>query len=418
MSVIMPDDEPHKLLNQKKSSCSYCGDAPINHTLSFFESIVSITIDNHAKKFLKYVPFFVKDFADLVPEFLFRTLVFLKLAKFSGDIDKANTFRSKIIWEEAKKRGIIMEQVIFLGKPLDQYRALLKVENKIKFFYFESIPIRPEFLDMNKNWDDKVVLTKEFREQGIPIPAYFELSFFTLWPFNNKGKNIKKIFSKLPKPIIVKPRVGSRGRHTVTNIQTLKQFQEGISVAGQICSYLIAEEHLKGHVCRATLVNGVLAGFYKGHAPTLIGDGKKTIKQLIEEKDEKRESRVDPIRLSKELHDHIFRSGFSIDDILPEGFSLSLTHRIGRLFGGKTMEMIDDLHPSFIPIFEKAAKIVGLSVVGFDAIIPDPTKPSDSQHWGIIECNSLPFIDLHYYALEGKPRNIAGMIWDLWEQEK
>lgn len=400
----MSENEPHV----KKSSCSYCGDAPINHTFSFLESFVSITLDNNAKKFLKYVPFFVKDFADLVPEFLFRTLTFLKLARFSGDIDKANTFRSKIIWEEAKKRGIIMEQVIFLGKPLDQYRAMLQIKNKRKFFYFESIPIKPEFLDMSQNWDDKVVMKQEFKKRGIPVPIYFELSPFGF-------KNIEKIFSKLPKPIIVKPRVGSRGRHTITNIQTLEQFRDGINISGQICSYLIAEEHLKGDVCRATLVNGKLAGFYRGHASTLIGDGKKTIEQLIEEKDEKRESRVEPIRIGKELHDHISRSGFTLDDILLERFSLSLTHRVGRLFGGKTMEMIDDLHPSFIPILEKAAKIVGLSVVGFDAIIGDPTKPADSQHWGIIECNTLPFIDLHYYALEGKPRNIAGMIWDLWK---
>ena len=78
------------------------------------------------------------------------------------------------------------------------------------------------------------------------------------------------------------------------------------------------------------------------------------------------------------------------------------------------MEMIDDLHPSFVPILKQAAEIVGLSVVGFDCIIPDPTKEANSQKWGIIECNSLPFIDLHYYALEGKPKNIAGMIWDMW----
>ena len=144
----------------KKSSCSYCGNAPINHLHYFLESLVSITLDNYAQKFIKYVPFFVKDFADSVPEFLFRTLAFFKLAKFSDDLNKANTFRSRIIWEEAQKRGIVMEQVIFLGKPLDQYRAKLKVKNKIKNFYFESIPLRPEFLDMSKNWDDKVVLKK------------------------------------------------------------------------------------------------------------------------------------------------------------------------------------------------------------------------------------------------------------------
>jgi cyanophycin synthetase len=398
----------------KKSSCAYCGDAPINHTRSFFESMVSGAFDNYAKIFLPYVPSPIKRFADAVPEFLFRTLVFFNLAEFSSDINKANNFRSRIIWEEAAKRGIHMEQIIFLGKPLDHYRATLKVKknNKAKErkFYFESIPVPPEFLDANRNWDDKVTLKRELGKHGIPIPAYFEFPFFA---FSENYK--EKIFSKLKKPIIVKPRVGSRGRHTVTNINNLEQFKEGINIAGEICSRLVVEEHLHGSVCRATLVSGVLAGFYRGDAPVLIGDGEKTIIELIHEKDEKRHSRVERVNISKELHDHISRSGFKINDVLPKGVTLPLSHRVGRLFGGRTVEMLEGLHPSFIPVLEKAAKIVGLAVVGFDCIVPDPTKDQGSQRWGIIECNTLPFIDLHYYALEGKPKNIAGMIWDLWQ---
>ena len=392
-------NEPHV----KKSPCSYCGDAPINHFLSFLESFVTVAFDNHAKKIIKYVPKFIKDFVDFIPGFLFRTLAFLKLAKFSSDINKANTFRSRIIWKEAKKRGIIMEQIIFLTRPLDYYRAKLNGKN----FYFESIPIKPEFLDMHENWDDKIILKQELQKHNIPVPVFLELPFLSF-------KNPEKMFSKLSKPVVVKPRIGSRGRHTITNINSLQQFREGISISRQICSHLIVEEHLQGNVCRATLVNGVLAGFYIGRAPILLGDGKKTIRTLIEEKDKKRPNRVEPIRISEELNSHILRSGFFIDDVLPLGVPLSLTHRIGRLFGGTTREMINDLHPSFIPIFKRVAEITGLSIVGFDAIIPDPTQSADSQRWGIIECNSLPFIDLHYYALEGKPKNIAGMIWDLW----
>ncbi|MBI3305661.1 hypothetical protein HYZ82_00830 [Candidatus Nomurabacteria bacterium] len=374
------------------------------------ESIVTVALDNHAKIFLKYVPRFVKDFADAVPEYLYRTLASLGTVKFSKDVNKAHTFRSKIIWEEAVRRGIAMEQVVFMGRPLDYYRALLPQEGRIKYYYFESIPLRPEFLDMSKNWDDKVVMKEEFRKRDIPVPAYAEFSFLSLF-----GGSRKRIFSELPKPMIVKPRVGSRGRHTITNINTFKQFKEGVGVAGEICAHLIAEEHLKGNVCRATIVDGKLAGFYMGRPPTLLGDGKKTIIELIADMDKKRSSRVEPIRTWEELHAQIGRSGFVVDDILPSGATLPLSHRIGRLFGGTTEEMIDDLHPSFLPIFKKAAKITGLSVVGFDCIIPDPTKDANSQKWGIIECNTLPFIDLHYFALKGKPRNIAGMIWDMWK---
>jgi len=391
-----------------KSSCSYCGDAPVNHTLSFLEGFITNTVDAHAFKIIKHAPSFLKKFVDFIPGFLFENLALFGLVEFSTDIGKSATFRSKIIWEEAKRRGILMEQVIFNGRPLDYYRAPLKLKNKIQKFYFESIPIRPELAEMSQNWDDKVILKREFTKHNIPIPAYYEIALWNL-------KKREEIFSKLKKPVIVKPRVGSRGRHTITNINNLNQLEDGVRVSSQLCPYLIIEEHLQGSVCRATFVNGILAGFYRGQAPAIVGDGKKTIKELIEEKDRARNERVEPVRISKEFHNHIGRSGFTFLDILPEGVILPLSHRIGRLFGGTTREMLDDLHPSFIPILKEAEKVVGLSVVGFDCIIPDPTKDANSQRWGIIECNSLPFIDLHYFALEGKPKNIAGMIWDMWE---
>ena len=388
----------------KRSSCSYCGNAPINHTLSFLESLIFVTLDNHTVNFIKYIPRFIKSFVDFIPGFLFETLALFKLVKFSSDIEKAYTFRSRIIWEEAQRRGIKMKQVMFLGKPLDFYQTNLRGKN----IYFESIPITPEHSDMSKNWDDKVVLKKEFSKKNIPVPVFFE---FWVGGF----KNAEKVFSKLKKPIIVKPRVGSRGRHTITNIHTLPQLREAITIAGQISAYLIIEEHLEGSVCRATFVDGVLAGFYQGQSAEILGDGMVTIKELIEKKNKERQSRVGPIHISKELEAHILRYGFSLNNILPKGITLSLSHRMGRLFGGATREMLSDLHPSFIPFLVQAARAVDLPVVGFDCIIPDPTKDAHSQRWGIIECNSLPFIDLHYYALEGKPKNIAGMIWDMWK---
>ena len=395
---------------QKLSACSYCGDAPVHHTLSFLGSFFFDPLDDHMVRTSYRAPKFIKNFVDWLSVAFLRVLAFLRLAKFSADIEKVKTFRSRVIWEEAKRRGIPMEQVILFGQPLDYYRALLRqgFAGDTKTIYFESIPIPPESLDMRRNWDDKFILKGEFEKRGIPVPRCFALPLF------HSQKNLEKIFSKLEKPVIIKPKVGSRGRHTITNINSLQKFREGIAITRQISPYLVVEEHLLGDVCRATLVDGMLAGFFRGHAPTVVGNGKNTIKKLIEERDKDRPERVEKIRVGEELYSHLARLGYQIDDILPEGKSITLSYHFGRLFGGRTVEMIDDLHPSFIPIFERAAQAVDLAVVGFDSIIPDPTQPANGQKWGIIECNTLPFIDLHYDALEGKPRNIAGMIWDLW----
>jgi D-alanine-D-alanine ligase-like ATP-grasp enzyme len=296
-----------------------------------------------------------------------------------------------------------MEQLILFGKPLDHYRAMINGT----YAYFESIPLPPDSLDMDKNWDDKFILKKALSKHGIPVPQYAQLPLVRV-------RSLSHYYSLFTTPIIVKPRIGSRGRHTVTNIHTFEQFRNGVTIVKQICPYVEVEEHLQGPICRATLVGGKLAGFYRGQPAAVVGDGTKTIQKLIEEKDAARASRVEPVPISNELHDYISRSGYMLESILPADVRLVLSHHVGRLFGGTTREMIDELHPSFVPILEKAASVVGLPVAGFDCIIPDPTADASSQRWGIIECNTLPFIDLHYYALEGTPRNIAGMVWDLW----
>ncbi|MGH7250170.1 MAG: hypothetical protein ACREGC_04285, partial [Minisyncoccia bacterium] len=183
----------------KKSKCSYCGDAPVNHTLYYIDSLISVTLDNHITKVARSAPNFLKRFADWLPIFIFKSLVFVKLARLSEDINKARTFRSRVIWEEAQKRGIKMEQLIIFNQPIDYYRA--KVAGRS--IYFESIPIPKKFLEMKKRWDDKIVLKEEFLKANIPVPFFHKLPLFNL-------KNAESIFSKFKKPVIVKPQVGSR----------------------------------------------------------------------------------------------------------------------------------------------------------------------------------------------------------------
>ena len=390
---------------RKKSSCPYCGDSPVPHGLFYFASLMSFFLDNHIARTTKHAPQFLRDFVDWLIYFILDVFVFLRLGRLSDDISLAKTFRSRVIWEEAKERGIEMKQLILFGKPMDQYRTV-KAGRGV---YFDSLPIPPRRLLMKKNWDDKFVLKEELGKRGVPVPRYAEFGTIIM-------PDLRRIFSSLTPPVIVKPRMGSRGRHTVTNVHTFEEFKNAVNIARQIGVSLVAEEHLFGDVCRATFVDGKLMGFYRGSVPFVVGDGKQTISELIRSKDDSRPERVEKILMNEEMEKFILRSGFRLNDVLPEGRKLPLTHRTGRLFGGETREMLPELHPSFVPILNRAAETVGLPVVGFDCIIPEPLDDADSQKWGIIECNTLPFIDLHYYALSGQPQNIAGAVWDMWER--
>ncbi len=391
------ENEPHF----KKGSCSYCGTAPINHFAAFIDGCISAFLEPLGKS----TPAFLDNFVEKIPSFIFSALASISIVRFSNDPQKALSYRSRVVWEEANRRNIKMQQAGIGHWLFEFYRAKMND----KWFYFQSLPVPPKFSEEKETWDDKILLKQKLASAGIPTPRFEKISFFSrIQP--------EKLFAKLGASLIIKPRLGSRGRHTTINIETPQALYGAIALGRKISPSLSAEEYLKGYVCRATVVHGTLAGFYRANAPAVIGDGQKTIRELIEEKNSSRPDRVEKIIFSDEIKRYIGSYGYEPRGVLPDKLKLQLTHRTGRSHGGSTKEMIDLLHPSFIPILEKAADVLGLSVVGFDCIIPDPEQDANSQRWGIIESNSLPFIDLHYYALEGKPRNIAGMIWDLWDK--
>lgn len=391
---------------QNKSSCAYCGDAHVNHVFLYITGVVSNIMDPVLSWLNRRAPRFLTAFAEWILHVLLQCMLLLGFAKFKTDIEQAVSLRSKIVWEEALRRGLHPEQLVIFGKPTEHMRV--KINGK--FFYYDSLPIPIKISETGSiDWDDKYVLKKRFANTGIPIPKFAEVPLFS-------KEKIEKLWNEFEKPIIVKPALGSRGRHTTTNISDMFAFKKAISVGRIISPFLIMEEHLHGYVCRATVVDGHLAGFYRAEPPIVIGDGVKNISELILERDADRPERVSKIEITQEIKEHIRRQGLTLDDVLPKGKKIALTHRTGRLFGGRTREMLDELHPSFVPILEKAGKMTGLPVLGFDCIVPDPEKDQASQRWGIIECNTLPFVDLHYFALEGKPKNITGMIWDLWKK--
>ncbi len=391
---------------QNKSSCAYCGDAHVNHVFLYITSVVSNIMDPLLSSLNRRTPRFLTAFAEGILHLLLHVMLLLRIGKFDDDIEQAASLRSKIVWEEAIRRGLHPQQLVILGKPTEHMR----VKMNGKFFYYDSLPIPIKIGDTGStDWDDKYVLKKRFANTGIPIPKFAEVPLFS-------KARIEKLWNEFEKPIIVKPALGSRGRHTTTNISDMSAFKKAISVGRIISPFLIMEEHLHGFVCRATVVGGKLAGFYRAEPPIVIGDGVKNIGELIAERDATRPDRVSKIELTQEIREHMSRQGYDLEYVLPAGKKVALTHRTGRLFGGRTREMLDELHPSFVPILERAGQMTGLPVLGFDCIVPDPEKDQASQRWGIIECNTLPFIDLHYFALEGKPKNITGMVWDLWKK--
>src|SRR3989338_7584880 len=107
-----------------ETACPYCGDSPVRH----FETFLSESIASAANQWLAFPgSAALHGFVDRVSPGFARFFIALfravGAAYFTPDISRARTLRSALVWREARKRGIVMEELIAFGKPTEWYRA-------------------------------------------------------------------------------------------------------------------------------------------------------------------------------------------------------------------------------------------------------------------------------------------------------
>ncbi|MBI3588813.1 MAG: hypothetical protein HY093_00140 [Candidatus Liptonbacteria bacterium] len=335
-----------------------------------------------------------------------KFLKIIGLVNFNPNLENTDNPRIKVLFEEAKNRGIKMQSIDVLGKNIDYYLAKIKNQKII----FNGLPRPPKTSNPGLWWmDDKKILKTKLASANIPTPKGESFSKFT---------PLLAHFNQLSKPVVVKPRLGSRGRHTTTFIQTESDLKKAYKIAKQLCHWVVLEEQLPGPIYRGTVIDGKLVGVLGGDPPKITGDGKNTIEELIVIKNQKKPAGVKDFKISPTTPEFLARLGYTLKSVLEKGKNLDLTEKIGVNYGGSSFEVTPQTHPSFKTHLEKAAQVVGDPVLGFDFIAEDITQSPDQQKWGIIECNSLPFINLHHDPLIGEPVNTAAAVWDLWVNKK
>ncbi len=397
----------HNPLNSTKVQCLYCGNNPTSHAMSRMDSWMFLTLDPIGQWFLKtWLGAFILwgiDKLFLVFLAIGTRFGFMYFAPVPHDLDSD---RGKVLMDEANARGYKTEVLYMFGKIHDSYRVTFK---NGKAIIFEGVPRLSRVNAMTSSWlDDKAKMKLCLQIHSVPVPNGAAV---TTW------NQAKKLFATLEKPVIIKPRFGSRGRHTTTNITTLEDFKMAFHRAKQLCAQVIVEEHYVGSVYRATCVYGKLAGVLGGDPPRVTGDGVSTIAKLIEIKNTTKPDRVGVVYVTDKHIEFLRLQGYTLESILAKGLTIDLIEKIGLSYGGSSAEVTDITHHKLVLELERAAKATKDPLVGFDFITTSVEADPQMVRWGIIECNSVPFINLHHDPLLGTPVNVAGTVWDWVERE-
>ena len=374
--------------------CKDCEPAQESHFVAY-TSVVLGWID---EPFFNLMEKVFKNTAETISDKItlpfFNLMVFLKLGHFSSKPDEKDTWRTKCFWDEATRRGIKMRE-FHLGPIRDGFVVEYEKNGKVKTIIFDGLP-RPGFKESPalKWMDNKGIMKTKFLKEGLPVACGGVA-------FTKKGA--LKIFNSITKPVITKPNLGSRSRHTMIHLSTRQDLVLGFKKAKKLSPLVVIEEELRGYLFRGTLVGGKLAGVVRRDQPEVNGDGVHTLRELMEEEN-KRPERKGPIfhkiTIDKETEIELKRQSVKLDDVIEKGKVITFSQKTSRGCGGTTTEVTDIVHPDNIEMLNHVAKFLDDPLIGVDFIIEDITKSwKEEQHCGIIECNSLPFIDLHHYVM-------------------
>ena len=286
---------------------------------------------------------------------------------------------------------------------------LCRVPREGGFHYFSSMPDITSFAYIpDASIDDKASFISLFEAHTLPVPRS---NFFLT------KKSGLRFFKTLQRPAVVKPRMGSRARHTTLDIRSESDFMDAAQNAKRISPWYMVQAFIPGDLYRATCVGGAVAGIVHFIKPEIEADGVLSARELLAKHNA---SKRFP-NLTDVKDDELFRACLKRQSLAPHsiparGVQVLLAEHSERPNGGYFVDCTESIPPQNIALIENAAHVAKVAVVGFDIISHDLTVAHTDESMAFIEANSLPFIELHAIPYEGKPRNVAAAIWDLWEK--
>ena len=393
----------------QKVACPDCGPTPVPHAIEKYSIIMGWfwrpynrlmdALWRHCE------PVFVRMGGSRLGLPIFRIFEFLHIGKIVLDPTEKDSMRATRFWQEAKRRGIDMKELYVTGRPTELFVAQYKGWVRI----FTGLPRPDGAPSKGLEWmDDKGIMKTKFLAVGIPV-AKGGVAF--------RWSTAKKLWQWVGAPVITKPNLGSRSRHTIIHINTEEALRHGFKVAKVLSPWVIVEQELTGSVHRATVIGGKVAGVLRRDPPQVIGDGTHTVRELfdIENKNPLRNGEIfHTIEDGPDADEELKRQNLTWQSVPAKGQFVPLNQKVGRSSGASNADVTDETHPDNIKVFEKVAETLGDALVGIDFIIADISKSwKDQPGTGVIECNSMPFIDLHHAPMTGKVRNAAGALWDI-----
>src|SRR5699024_3825289 len=274
--------------------------------------------------------------------------------------------------------------------------------NNMPIFELKELQYPNNGKNIRKLVEDKLKTEQYLSQFGINTPRS------KIYHMSEKESAMEECFKNTEK-IVLKPLSSSRGRGVQINV-TKDRFDINWDITKNALrlknEYILAQNVVEGFEARATIIEGELLSIMVRVPPFVTGNGKNTISELIDIKNEERQKcdfRKDMLITRSETNQEFLKAQNLNFDYIPQHSENILLNSISNIaYGGETIEITDIVSAE---IKEEAlnamASIPNLNTCGIDIIM----KSFDDTSPVILEINSYPFLSIPYLPTYGTGKN-------------
>jgi len=220
-------------------------------------------------------------------------------------------------------------------------------------------------------------------------------------------------------PVILKPLDASHGRGISARLDDEASLRAAWPAANQYSRRVVVERFATGRDHRVLVVNGKAVACAERVPARVSGDGRHTIRELIEEANRDPRRGVGHAKILTHLpaddqtESYLAITGRTLDTVPGAGEEVFLRQTANLSTGGTSIDRTDEMHPDNVTACEMAAAAVGLDIAGIDVMSEDISVPFRENGAVIIEVNAGPGIRMHTHPTEGNPRPVGAAIVDM-----
>jgi cyanophycin synthetase len=301
----------------------------------------------------------------------------------------------------ARRRGIPtyrldQESLVQLGEGVHQRRVCAAITSQTGFIAVQLS-------------NDKEVVKALWSRIGIPVAA---------GRLVRDEEDAVEATRELGWPLVVKPRDADFGKgvslklKTAEEVRTAYRHAHAFSKSGGV----LVERHLPGMSHRLLVVNDSLVAAVLREPPTVVGDGLRTVRELVElanqdvRRGEDYRWPLRRLRLEEQELAVLAAAGFTQDSIVASGQSVVLRSDLHTWSGTVNKDVSELVHPETRDLARDAVRIIGLDVAGVDVVASDISRPLHEQSGGFLEVNAEPATYLHLAPICDRPRLVGEAI--------